>query len=193
MLKQREIRRSMTVMVNKEYVGKEAECVLDGSGVGTKGNGIYIELIWPLNERNFIKQHVPLDVQTQKVVSFFITSEAHGDAKVMPATTRGTLKMDVGLTRILADGAYDTVSNWVLTEEIDMDVASKRLNSAILLLRVYFSPVILHFHLTYMYYLRFLFLDGIITEISLQIPYLKIVIYPNLYLYAWSVRYIPSC
>ena len=28
MLKQREIRRSMTVMVNKEYVGKEAECVL---------------------------------------------------------------------------------------------------------------------------------------------------------------------
>lgn len=91
---------------------------MDGSEVGTKGNGIYIELIWSLNERNFIKQHVPLDVQTQKVVSFSITPEAHGDAKVMPATTRGTLKMDVGLTRILADGAYDTVSNWVLTEEI---------------------------------------------------------------------------
>lgn len=145
MPKQREIRRSMTVMVNKEYVGKEAECVLDGSGVGTKGNGIYIELIWSLNERNFIKQHVLLDVQTQKVVSFSITPEAHGDAKVMPATTRGTLKMDVGLTRILVDGAYDTVSNWVLTEEIDLDVAPKRLNSAILLLRVYFSPVILHF------------------------------------------------
>lgn len=123
MLKQREIRRSMTVMVNKEYVGKEAECALDGSEVGTKGNGIYIELIWSLNERNFIKQHVLLDVQTQKVVSFSITPEAHGDAKVMPATTRGTLKMDVGLTRILADGAYDTVSNWVLTEEIDLDVA----------------------------------------------------------------------
>ena len=102
-----------------------------------KGNGIYIELIWSLNERNFIKQHVLLDVQTQKVVSFSITLEAHGDAKVMSATTRGTLKMDVGLTRILADGAYDTVSNWVLTEEIDLDVAPKRLNSAILLLRVY--------------------------------------------------------
>ena len=166
---------------------------IDGSGAGTKGNGIYIELIWSLNERNFIKQHVLLNVQTQKVVSFSITLEAHGDAKVMPATTRGTLKMDVGLTRILADGAYDTVSNWVLTEEIDLDVAPKRLNSVILLLRVYFSPVILHFHLTCMYYLRFLFLDGIITEISLQIPYLKIVMYPNLYLYAWSVRYIPSC
>ena len=155
---------------------------MDGSGVGTKGNGIYIELIWSLNERNFIKQHVLLNVQTQKVVSFSITPAAHGDAKVMPATTRGTLKMDVGLTRILADGAYDTVSNWVLTEEIDLDVAPKRLNS-----------VILHFHLTCMYYLRFLFLDGIITEISLQIPYLKIVICPNLYLDAWSARYIPSC
>ena len=165
---------------------------MDGSGVGTKVNGIYIELIWSLNERNFIKQHVLLDVQTQKVVSFSITPEAHGDAKVMPATIRGTLKMDVGLTRILADGAYDTVSNWVLTEEIDLDVAPKRLNSAILLLRVYFSPVITFS--SYMYVLSsFLFLDGIITEISLQIPYLKIVIYPNLYLYAWSVRYIPSC
>ncbi len=62
---------------------------MDGSGVGTKGNGIYIELIWSLNERNFIKQHVLLNVQTQKVVSFSITLEAHGDAKVMPANHSG--------------------------------------------------------------------------------------------------------
>lgn len=116
-----EIRRSMTVMVNREYVGKDVECALDGSGMGTKGNGIYIELIWSLNERNFIKQHTLLDIQTQKVVSFSITPEAPGDSKVMPAILKGTVKMGVGLTRILADGAYDTIDNWLLTEEMNID------------------------------------------------------------------------
>ena len=116
-----EIRRSMAVKVNKEYIGKEAECALDGSGVGTKGSGIYIELVWSLNKRNFIKQHVLLDVRTQKVVSFSITPEAPGDARVMPAIVRGTLKMGVCLVRLMADGAYDTVANWMLIEEVDLD------------------------------------------------------------------------
>lgn len=29
--------------------------------------------------------------------------------------------MGVGLTRILADGAYDTIDNWLLTEEMNID------------------------------------------------------------------------
>lgn len=34
---------------------------------------------------------------------------------------KGTLRMGVGLTRLLADGVYDTVSNWMLTDEIGLD------------------------------------------------------------------------
>lgn len=116
-----EMRKSMEVMVNRKYIGKTVECALDGSGIGFRGCGIYFEFAWSLNNREYIKQHVLLDIKNQEVVSYSITTKVPGDAKVMPAIVNGTLKTGVGLVNLLADGAYDTVENWLLMEELDVD------------------------------------------------------------------------
>lgn len=116
-----EMRKSMEVLVNRKYIGKDVECALDGSGEAFKGNGVYFEFAWSINNREFIKQHVLMDISTMEIVSFSITPKTPGDARVMPAIVKGTLKVGVGIANLYADGAYDTVENWKLTEELELD------------------------------------------------------------------------
>lgn len=67
-----EMRKAMQVFVSREEArgGLPAIGALDGSGAGTTGTGIYMEHIWRINDRNFIKHHALVNLETQKVISF---------------------------------------------------------------------------------------------------------------------------
>ena len=118
-----DMRNMMEVFVSKQYTdGKRiVEGALDGSGVGISGYGIYIEYVWCLNERNFIKQHVLLDMQYQNIVSFSVTMEQPGDSKLLIPIVEGTMKMGVKLVKLTADSAYDSKDNWNATDEYDIE------------------------------------------------------------------------
>lgn len=109
-----DMRRMMEVFVSRNYAGgiREAEGALDGSGVGISGNGIYMEHIWMVNQRNFIKQHVMVDVNSQQIVSFSVTMEQPADARMMGPMMRGTVSAGVALVKLTVDSAYDTNANW---------------------------------------------------------------------------------
>lgn len=106
------IRRSMEVFVNADMVGKDVEVAVDGSGEGTKGCGIYMEYTWSGPAKSFIKQHVAVDPWTLEIVSFSVTLESPGDARVLGPLIDGMVDTGVNVRRIYADAAYDSVDNW---------------------------------------------------------------------------------
>ena len=65
-----------------------------------------------VNQRNFIKQHVMVDVNSQQIVSFSVTMEQPADARMMGPMMRGTVSAGVALVKLTADSAYDTNANW---------------------------------------------------------------------------------
>lgn len=117
------MKQMMEVMCFKDVIdGDEVHiAAVDGSGVGISGPGIYFEYIWKVNNRRFIKQHVVIDVRSKKVLSFSITMESPGDAAVFVPLMEGTVKAGIRIGRVYADSAYDTIANWVITKNDDIE------------------------------------------------------------------------
>ncbi len=113
------IRKFMHVSVMKSSLssGRPISCAIDGSGEGLSGPGLYFEHIWKLNNRRFIKQHTMLDLDTLRVVSYAITLEKPGDAKMFVPLISGALLVGVNVGWVSADSAYDSVANWRYMDE----------------------------------------------------------------------------
>ena len=118
-----DMREMMAIHVSKNFIdGKRpVNGAMDGSGEGISGHGIYMEHMWCLNKRGFIKQHVMLDVNSQQIVSFSITMEQPGDARVFPSMAEGMIAVGVELVSLTADAAYDTVNNWRKATDLSLD------------------------------------------------------------------------
>ena len=102
----------VTVMRSALESDRPLSCAIDGSGESLSGPGLYIEHIWRLNNRRFIKQHTMIDLDNQRVVSFAITLEKPGDAKMFVPLVKGALLVGANVQRVSADSAYDTKCNW---------------------------------------------------------------------------------
>lgn len=113
------LRDSMEVMVMRSAVddGRPHSCAMDGSGQGTSGPGIYFEHIWVTSDRRFIKQHTMLDLDSKRVVSFAVTLEKPGDAKMFIPLVSGAMLVGVKVFWVSADSAYDTKANWSFMDE----------------------------------------------------------------------------
>lgn len=117
-----DIRKAMEVMVMIEsLMGGPISCATDGSGEGIEGPGIYFEHIWLDHQRRFIKHHVLINVQTMEVVSFSVTMEKPGDAKVMVPLVEGAIKAGAEIRKVRADSAYDTVANWMAMDQMNIE------------------------------------------------------------------------
>jgi hypothetical protein len=108
------IRDSMHVKVMRSalYSASPHCCAIDGSGEGVSGPGLYFEHIWKVNQRRFIKQHTMLNLENKRVVSYAITLEKPGDAKMLVPLVSGALLVGVKVCWVSADSAYDTIANW---------------------------------------------------------------------------------
>ncbi len=109
----------------ESLMGGPISCATDGSGEGIEGPGIYFEHIWLDHQRRFIKHHVLINVETMEVVSFSVTMEKPGDAKVMVPLVEGAIKAGADICKVCADSAYDTVANWMAMDQMNIDVNSK--------------------------------------------------------------------
>lgn len=92
-------------------------CAIDGSGESISGPGLYFEHIWKINNRRFIKQHTMIDLRTLRVVSFAITMEKPGDARMFVPLLKGALLVGVRVSWVSADSAYDTKENWTFMDK----------------------------------------------------------------------------
>lgn len=115
----RGLRETMEVMVMKPAIadGRPKDCAIDGSGQGISGPGIYLEHIWKISNRRFIKQHTMLDLETKRVVAFAVTLEKPGDARMFVPLVSGALLVGVNVRWVSADSAYDTKANWSFMDE----------------------------------------------------------------------------
>jgi len=116
------ITRAMEVMVMTESLDEgPISGAVDGSGQGIEGPGIYMEHIWLNNQRRFIKQHTFLNIVTMDVVSYAITLEKPGDARMMVPLVEGAMKMGADVVKVRADSAYDTESNWKTMDVLNVE------------------------------------------------------------------------
>lgn len=117
-----ELRDMMETAVFRRVVGDGTVHVaaVDGSGVGVSGPGIYLEHIWKVNDRRFIKQHVLLDVHSKEVLAFAVTLEKPGDSAMFVPLLEGAVKAGVSVGCVYADSAYDSTANWKFAEENGM-------------------------------------------------------------------------
>lgn len=113
----------MEVYVFKEAIesGKVFEVLIDGSGEGISGPGIYMEYMWSQTMRKFIKQHVMIDADTRRPIAVCITLESPGDSLVFPALVQGAINAGVKISKVYADGAYDSIENWKLAGKLSFD------------------------------------------------------------------------
>ncbi len=117
-----EITKAMEVMVLTDSLDEgPVSGAVDGSGQGIEGPGIYMEHIWLNNQRRFIKQHSFINVATLEVVSFSITLEKPGDARVMVPLVEGAVKVGAEIAKVRADSAYDTERNWKAMDRLDIE------------------------------------------------------------------------
>lgn len=117
-----DIRKAMEVMVMIEsLMGGPISCATDGSGEGIEGPGIYFEHIWLDHQRRFIKHHVLINVRTMEIVSFSVTMEKPGDAKVMVPLVEGAIKAGADILKVRADSAYDTAHNWMEMDRLNIE------------------------------------------------------------------------
>ena len=113
------LRDLMRTSVMRSALSSESPlfCAIDGSGEGLSGPGLYFEHIWKVNNRRFIKQHTLLNLRDQRVVSYAITLETPGDAKMLAPLVSGALLTGVKVAWVCADSAYDTRINWQFMDE----------------------------------------------------------------------------
>lgn len=102
----------VSVMRSAKSATEPLSCAVDGSGESLTGPGLYFEHIWRINNRRFIKQHTMLDLDSLRVVSYAITMESPGDAKMFVPLVSGALLVGVKVGWVAADSAYDSRANW---------------------------------------------------------------------------------
>lgn len=113
-----EMRESMRTMVfSRMDDGRWHTLLVDGSGIGTTGPGIYREKVWLHCDRRFVKIHVAIDADTHEVVAFAVTPETPGDARMLAPLMEGILESGVEVLRVCADSAYDSTDNWTMAAD----------------------------------------------------------------------------
>lgn len=104
---------SMCVIVMNSSIGAENVTVAaDGSGVGISGPGTYMEHVWKISHRHFLKIHVLLDVADRSAVAFAVTMESTADSVMLIPLVEAAVEAGVGIDTVLADAAYDSKANW---------------------------------------------------------------------------------
>lgn len=113
------ISRGMEVFVvtgNEQKIPRRV--AIDGSGETISGSGKYIEKVWKIVSRRFVKMHFVVDVVTHEILAIAVTMEKPGDAAMFSPIMKAlcSVRNDIGM--VYADSAYDTKANWKLMREL---------------------------------------------------------------------------
>lgn len=89
---------------------KDVTIAVDSSGIKVSNRGEWIRQKWSV-KRGFIKIHLAVDVRTRKIVSMEVTKENVSDGRMLQPLLE-TASARTNVTKVLADGAYDSRANF---------------------------------------------------------------------------------
>jgi len=89
---------------------RDVTITVDSSGIKVTNRGEWIHKKWRV-KRGFIKMHIAVDTKTRQILAIEVTKEDVGDGRLLRRLVDGS-QSKAGLERVIADGAYDSKSNF---------------------------------------------------------------------------------
>ena len=98
---------------------KDVTIAVDSSGIKVSNRGEWIHKKWKV-KRGFIKVHIAVDIKTKQILAIEVTKEDVGDGRMLKRLVDGAASK-AGLKGVVADGAYDSKSNFRMLAERGID------------------------------------------------------------------------
>jgi hypothetical protein len=98
---------------------RDVTIAVDSSGIKVSNRGEWIHKKWRV-QRGFIKVHIAVDTKTKQILAIEVTKEDVGDGRMLGRLVDGS-QSRVPLKRVIADGAYDSKSNFRMLAERAID------------------------------------------------------------------------
>jgi hypothetical protein len=98
---------------------RDVTIAVDSSGIKVSNRGEWIHKKWRV-QRGFIKVHIAVDTKTKQILAIEVTKEDVGDGRMLGRLVAGS-QSRVPLKRVIADGAYDSKSNFRMLAERAID------------------------------------------------------------------------
>lgn len=106
-----------------EKVGNDIIIALDSTGIKVANRGEWMRHKWHVH-RGYLKIHVAVDIRKKKVISLEVTSEEVHDGKVLKKLVKNASENN-DVSRVLADGAYDSKENFWYLDDNNIEAAIK--------------------------------------------------------------------
>lgn len=102
---------------------KEDDIVIaaDSSGIKVANRGEWIRKRWHVR-RGFIKMHIAVDKESKEIVAMKVTREhVHDGKKLIPLVKQVMQNANVSISKVIADGAYDSRKNFRFLSDNDIE------------------------------------------------------------------------
>lgn len=106
-----------------EKAGNDIVIALDSTGIKVSNRGEWLRHKWHVH-RGYLKIHVAVDIRKKKIVSLEVTSEEVSDGKMLKKLVKEASENN-DVSRVLADGAYDSKENFWYLDYNDIEAAIK--------------------------------------------------------------------
>jgi hypothetical protein len=98
---------------------KDVTIAVDSSGIKVSNRGEWMHKKWKV-KRGFIKVHIAVDTKTKQILAIEVTKEDVGDGRMLERLVDGS-RNKAALGRVIADGAYDSKSNFRMLADRAID------------------------------------------------------------------------
>jgi hypothetical protein len=98
---------------------RDVTIAVDSSGIKVSNRGEWIHKKWKV-KRGFIKVHIAVDTKTKQILAIEVTREDVGDGRMLKRLVDGSASK-ARLSGVIADGAYDSKSNFRMLADMGVD------------------------------------------------------------------------
>jgi len=98
---------------------KDVTIAVDSTGIKVSNRGEWIRKKWKV-KRGFIKVHIAVDTKTKQILAIEVTKEDVGDGRMLRRLVDGSANK-ADLKGVVADGAYDSKSNFRMLADMGID------------------------------------------------------------------------
>jgi hypothetical protein len=115
----RRIAKMKVDLASSVDLDKDVTIAIDSSGIKVSNRGEWMHKKWKV-KRGFIKVHIAVDTKTKQILAIEVTKEDVGDGRMLKRLVDGSQNKAV-LGRVIADGAYDSKSNFRMLADSAID------------------------------------------------------------------------
>ena len=98
---------------------KDVTIAVDSSGIKVSNRGEWLHKKWRV-QCGFIKIHIAVDMKTKQIFAIEVTKEDVGDGRMLKRLVDGSASK-AALKGVVADGAYDSKSNFRMLSDRGID------------------------------------------------------------------------